>query len=156
MLILALVALAVLAALLVFSVERRVDSLVDVVLRKIGLASGSVEILGSAQMRNNEVIVFLENHGVDAFHLAALVAADVNGRKLFPIPSRVVDSSLDGYDEKTARQELSKIKIVANSTLELGFGLDTFAAMQLQSFGAMDTNGKSWPIDISAVAGIII
>lgn len=149
-----IVLIAVAAALIVVFADISVSAIVDWLAPKVGLLSGAGGIQGSVQIRNNEVVVSLVCQGADAFHLAAMMALDANGHKLFPVPSRVGDTSLADDDEKTARQKLSKVKIAANHTFEIGFPHDTFVAMQLQSLTALDANGKSWPIDITAVRAL--
>ena len=147
-----IIALTVVTTLLfVVLTDFSVSAVVDWLARKVGFSSGAAGIQGSAQIRNDEVVVSLECQGADAFHLAAMMALDANGQKLFQVPSRVGDASLEDDDEKTARQKLSKVKIAANETFELGFVRNTFVAMQFQSLAALDRNGKSWPIDMTAV-----
>ena len=146
-----LVLIVVAAALIVVFTDFSFDAIAGWFSRKLGFSSGASGIQGSAQIRNDEVVVSLECQGADAFHLAAMMALDTNGQKLFPVPSRVGDTSLENDDEKTARQKLSQVKIAANETFELGFVRNTFVAMQFQSLAALDRNGKSWPIDMTAV-----
>jgi len=140
--------------LFVVLADLSVSAVVDWFLRKVGFSSGAGGILGFAQIRNNEVVVSLECQGADAFHLAAMMGLDANGEKQSPVSSRLGDTTLEDDDEKTARQKLSKVKIAVNDTFELGFDLDTFVAMQLQSLTVFDLNGKVWPIDITAVRAL--
>ena len=147
-----IIALTVVTTLLfVVLTDFTVSGVVDWLARKVGLLSGAGGITGVAQIRNDEVVVSLECQGADAFHLAVMQGAGVNGQSLFPVPSRLGDISLEGDDEKTVYKKLSKVKIAANETFELGFVRNTFVAMQFQSLAALDRNGKSWPIDMTAV-----
>ena len=135
--------------LFVFLADFSVSAVVDWLARKVGLLSGAGGITGVAQIRNDEVVVSLECQGADAFHLAVMKGSDINGQSLFPVASRLGDISLEGDDEKTAYKKLSKVKIAANHTFEIGFPRDAFVAMQFQELIALDYSGKSWPIDIS-------
>ena len=146
------IALVVVTSLLfVVLTDISVSAVVDWLARKVGLLSGAGGITGVVQIRNDEVVVSLECQGADAFHLAVIQGSGINGQSLFPIPSRLGDISLEGDDEKTAYKKLSKVKIAANHTFEIGFPRDAFVAMQFQGLTALDYSGKSWPIDISAV-----
>ena len=151
MFIIVIVLLVVAAASIVVFTDLSLGAIVGWLLRKVGLSPGAGGILGSAQIRNNEVVISLECQGADAFHLVAMMGLDANGEKQSPAPSRLGDTTLKDDDEKMARQKLSKVKIAANQTFEIGFPRDAFVAMQLQSLTAFDLNGKSWPIDITAV-----
>ena len=152
MFIIVIVLLVVAAASIVVFTDPSLGAIVGWLLRKVGLSPGAGGILGSAQIRNNEVVISLECQGADAFHLAAMMGLDANGEKRSPAPSRLGDTTLKDDDEKTARQKLSKVKIAANQTFELGFPRDAFVAMQLQELTALDFNGKSWPIDITVIS----
>lgn len=146
------IALVVVTTLIFVSLaDFSVSAVVDWLARKVGLLSGAGGITGVAQTRNDEVVVSLECQGADAFHLAVIQGSGINGQSLFPVPSRLGDISLEGDDEKTAYKKLSKVKIAANHTFEIGFPRDAFVAMQFQELTALDYSGKSWPIDISAV-----
>ena len=146
------IALVVVTSLLfVVLTDISVSAVVDWLARKVGLLSGAGGITGVVQIRNDEVVVSLECQGADAFHLAVIQGSGINGQSLFPIPSRLGDISLEGDDEKTAYKKLSKVKIAANHTFEIGFPRDAFVAIQSQELTALDYSGKSWPIDISAV-----
>jgi hypothetical protein len=147
-----IIALTVVTTLLfVVLTDFTVSGVVDWLARKVGLLSGAGGITGVAQRRNDEVVVSLECQGADAFHLAVMQGSGVNGQSLFPVPLRLGDISLEGDDEKTVYKKLSKVKIAANHTFEIGFPRDVFVGMHLQSLTALDYAGKSWPIDISAV-----
>jgi hypothetical protein len=147
-----IIALVVVTTLLfVVLTDFTVSGVVDWLARKVGLLSGAGGITGVIQIRNDEVVVSLECQGADAFHLAVIQGSGINGQSLFPVPSRLGDISLEGDDEKTAYKKLSKVKIAANHTFEIGFPRDAFVAMQFQELTALDYSGKSWPIDISAV-----
>jgi hypothetical protein len=146
------VALVVATILLfVFLTDLSVDAVVDWLARKLGFLSGAGGITGVAQIRNDEVVVSLECQGADAFHLAVMQGLGINGQSSFPVASRLGDISLEVDDEKTAYKKLSKVKIAAKHTFEIGFPRDAFVAMQFQELTALDYSGKSWPIDISAV-----
>jgi len=147
-----IIALGVVTTLLIVVLtDFSVSAVVDWLARKVGLLSGAGGITGVIYIRNDEVVVSLECQGADAFHLAVIKGPGVNGQSLFPVPSRLGDISLEGDDEKTAYKKLSKIKIAANHTFEIGFPRDAFVGMHLQSLTALDYIGKSWPIDISVV-----
>ena len=137
--------------LFVFLADLSVSAVIDWLARKVGLLSGAGGIAGVAQTRNDEVVVSLECQGSDAFHLAVMKGLGVNGQSLFLVPSRLGDTSLEDDDEKTAYKKLSKVKIAAKHTFEIGFPRDAFVAMQFQELTALDYSGKSWSIDISAV-----
>jgi hypothetical protein len=145
------ITIALVVVTIVFLTDFSVSAVVDWLARKVGLLSGAGGIAGVVQIRNDEVVVSLECQGADAFHLAVIQGSGINGQSLFPIPSRLGDISLEGDDEKTAYKKLSKVKIAANHTFEIGFPRDAFVAIQSQELTALDYSGKSWPIDISAV-----
>ena len=145
------ITIALVVVTIVFLTDFSVSAVVDWLARKVGLLSGAGGIVGVVQIRNDEVVVSLECQGADAFHLAVIQGSGINGQSLFPIPSRLGDISLEGDDEKTAYKKLSKVKIAANHTFEIGFPRDAFVAIQFQELTALDYSGKSWPIDISAV-----
>ena len=145
------ITIALVVVTIVFLTDFSVSAVVDWLARKVGLLSGAGGITGVVQIRNDEVVVSLECQGADAFHLAVVQGSGINGQSLFPVPSRLGDISLEGDDEKTAYKKLSKVKIAANHTFEIGFPRDAFVAIQSQELTALDYSGKSWPIDISAV-----
>lgn len=142
---------ALLAVGFVVLAENGIESLVNWLFRKGGLSSGLGPVAASARNNGGDVVVSFTNQGKDKIMLVAIEVRDASSNRHFPIPHRIGEISLDPADEKSARQQLSKITIPANATTQVFFHLEALRQLQIKTLAAMDNNGKTWPADLSGV-----
>lgn len=138
-------------AAVIFFAEEGIEAVIKWLFRKGGINSSAGPLTTSARIDGDDLVVELSNQGKEKFMLAAFEARDHNSKRRFPIPHRIGDVALNLEDEKSARQSLSKFSLAADSTKHALFHLAEFRAGHIKTLAALDTDGTSWPIDISSL-----
>ncbi|MCH2112374.1 MAG: hypothetical protein MK213_05910 [Planctomycetes bacterium] len=148
-----IIAISVILFALVFIfllvVDNAFESIVKWVFRKIGIGSGVGPQMASAHLGRKDVMVSLENLGKDSFHLVAIEGVDEGGERFFPIPYRIGEMMIDVESEKNARKQLSGVKVPPASVMQAFFHIDELNLLKIKSLGVLDSDGKSWPINLS-------
>ena len=56
---------------------------------------------------------------------------------------------IDVESEKNARKQLSGVKVPQASVVQAFFHIDGFNLLKIKSLDVIDSDGKSWPINLS-------